>query len=81
MIELLLALIIFIPFICSIILLGSSVLVTDSLFSNFSILFYITAFLLVDFIFYLLIKFVVNKSGAGEIVNGIKTAAMIAGGL
>ena len=71
---------IFIPFISSIIILGSSVLINAPVVQNFVILFYIVAFLLVDFIFYLLIKFVVNKTGAGELYSGIKTAVMIAAG-
>lgn len=62
-------LLIFIPFITSIIIYGSSLLVTAPIFENFTILFYIVAFLIVDFSFYLLIKFVLNKSGAGEIAN------------
>ncbi|MBS3162141.1 hypothetical protein J4476_05605 [Candidatus Woesearchaeota archaeon] len=73
-------LLIFIPFISSIIILGSSVLINAPVVQNFVILFYIVAFLLVDFIFYLLIKFVVNKTGAGELYSGIKTAVMIAAG-
>jgi len=44
-------------------------LINAPVFENFAILFYVISFLIVDFSFYLLIKFVLNKSGAIEIVN------------
>ena len=62
-------LLIFISFISSIVILGSSMLINAPVFENFAILFYVISFLIVDFSFYLLIKFVLNKSGAIEIVN------------
>lgn len=49
---------------------------TTPVFENFTILFYIISFLIVDFSFYLLIKFVLNKSGASEIVEIGQAVAM-----
>ena len=74
-----LILLIFISFISSIILLGSSMLANSEVFNNFSILFYIISFLIVDFSFYLLIKFILNKSGASETVNLSEEIAMLGG--
>ena len=71
-----LILLIFISFISSIVILGSSMLARTPVFDNFAILFYIISFLIVDFSFYLLIKFVLNKSGASEIVSIGEAIAM-----
>jgi len=71
---------IFIPFICSIIILGCSLLVTAPIVEHFTIIFYIVAFLLVDLVFLLLIRFIINKTGMGEVYSGIKTATMMAAG-
>jgi hypothetical protein len=67
-------LLIFIPFISSLILLGASMLATAPILNNFSILFYIDSFLIIDFIFYMLIKFVMRKSSVGESFGALKTA-------
>ena len=71
---------IFIPFICSIIILGCSLLVTAPIVEHFTIIFYIVSFLLVDLVFLLLIKFIINKSGMGEVYSEIKTGIMMAAG-
>lgn len=65
----LLILLIFIPFIISIIILGASTLVNTPMFTNFSIIFMTVSFLLIDFIFYLLVKFVMHKTAGSETVN------------
>ena len=72
---------IFIPFICSIIIFGCSLLITAPIVEHFTIIFYIVSFLLIDLVFLLLIKFIINKTGMGEIYSGIKTGVMAAGGL
>ncbi|HLC86410.1 MAG TPA: hypothetical protein VJG30_03935 [Candidatus Nanoarchaeia archaeon] len=76
----LIVMLIFIPFICSIIILGCSLLVTAPIVEHFTIIFYIVSFLLVDLVFLLLIKFIINKSGMGEVYSEIKTGIMMAAG-
>ncbi len=61
--------IMFVPFISSIIILGASMLATGEIFGAFSILFYTAAFLIIDFIFFLMIKFVIGASGVGSIAK------------
>jgi len=72
-----LILMIFIPFISGIILLGSSVLVNSPIFENFRILFMTTCFMIIDFMIYILIKFIINKSGAGDVIAKVKETVMI----
>ena len=65
----LLVMLIFIPFFISIIILGASTLVTTPIFSSLSILFMTVSFLLIDFVFYLLIKFAMSKAAGNEAIN------------
>ena len=49
-------------------------LATAPILENFSILFYIDSFLIIDFMFYMLIKFVMRKSSIGDSFGALKTA-------
>jgi len=70
-------LMIFFPFIASLILLGSSLLANAPIMQNFSIVFYIVAFLMIDGLFFSLIKFVLSKSAVGEAFDAAKMAVAI----